>query len=237
VQWAALAASVLGNMEANEQSEKNTATSVQGQKDLRATAYQDTVKDLQKAGLNPMLAYQNSATPTPQVPVAQNRSVAEGAANSALAAASADNMEAQNELLRAQATKAIAEANAIPTSTANLAQQTTNLQAQIPKIEQEIKNLKMQNMTEEERVALTRQQNRLTQIQQDLAKGQITNTEAMTRTQNVLTQLKKLEIPGAKNLADWESRIGEAGKAAGAVGTGAKILEGLTNSARKVMGK
>lgn len=37
------------------------------QKELRGTAYQDTVKDLKAAGLNPILAMNNGATATPSV--------------------------------------------------------------------------------------------------------------------------------------------------------------------------
>lgn len=221
----------------NKQSEKNTAESYEQTRMLRQTAYQDTTEDLKSAGLNPMLAYQNGATSASAMPVAQNRNIMEGAANSAMAASQAQNMEAQNDLLKAQAVKALAEAQAIPTSVENLQQQTRNMAATLPKIEQEIKNLRTQNMTEEERVALTRSQNRLTQIQEGLTKGQISNVEAQTETQKVITNLKRLEIPGAKNIAEWESRIGEAGAAAGTAGTAARILEGLTNSARKVMGK
>lgn len=238
--WQALAAagaSILGNMMSNDQSEKNVETSIEGQRYLRQNAYQDTVADLRAAGLNPMLAYSNGANATAAVPVAQNRPVTDGAMTSAMNALQMQNAEAQNELIRAQAAKTLAETEAIPTSTANLAAQTRQIEHNLPKIEQEIKNLKTQNLTEQERVALTRSQNRLTQIQEDLAKGQISNTEALTETQKVLTQLRRLEIPGAKNIADWESRIGEVGAAGGTLGTGAKVLEGLTNSARKVFGK
>lgn len=238
--WQALipaAASLVGGMMSNKQSEQNTALSYENTRMLRQTAYQDTTADLKAAGLNPMMAYQNSATSATALPVAQNKNVVEGAMNSAAAYAQVQNMKQQNELIQAQTEKTLAEAAAIPTSVAKTEAETTSIKATIPKIEQEIANLKVQNMTEQERVALTRAQNRLTQIQEDLAKSNITNVEAQTETQKVITTLKKLEIPGAKNLADWESRIGEAGRAAGAVGTGAKILEGLTNSARKVMGK
>lgn len=234
---AAAGASLLGNALSNKQSEKNTAMSVEAQRNLRQTAYQDTVKDLQAAGLNPMLAYQNGATPAPQTPVAQNKNVMEGVSNSAASVAAMQNIEAQNELLKAQAAKAMAEAQAIPTSTANVAQQTENMKATIPKIEQEVKNLKLQARTEEERVILTRAQKFLTDTQEKLAQGQISNVEAQTRTQDVMTKLRKLEIPGAENIAQWERSLGEYSKEAGAAGTAAKALGGLTNSARKVLGK
>lgn len=242
--WGAViggALSYLGSRESNKQSQQNTAMSYEQSRMLRQTAYQDTTEDLKTAGLNPMLAYQNSATPTPQMPVAQNRNEMEGVANSAASIAQLQNLDAQNELLRAQAAKALAEAEAVPTSTANIAQQTKNLEATLPKIEQEIKNLKMQNMTEEERVALTRQQTRLSQIEQDYKKGQITYLEAQTRTQNVLTQLRKLEVPGAKNIAEFEEMLstgsGSAAKLGETAGKATRGLSHILNSARKAFGK
>lgn len=240
-QWwqiaAAAGASLLGNAMSNKQSEKNVEMSYENQRALRQTAYQDTTQDMMKAGLNPMMAYQNAATPAPQVPVAQNKSITEGLSNSAVAAMGMQNMEAQNKLLEAQAEKTLAEAQAIPTSTANVEAQTRQIEANLPKIEQEVKNLKLQARTEEERVILTRAQKFLAETQEKLAAGQLTNVEAQTRTQNVLTDLRRLEIPGAKNIAQWEESLGQYSKEAGAAGTAAKVLGGLTNSARKALGK
>ena len=234
----AAGASLLGGAMANDSNEGAAAKSYLDQRALRQTAYQDTKNDLINAGLNPMLAYQNSATATPNVNMPVHKNIAEGAANSALAAGQVENLDAQNDLLRAQATKAIAEANAIPTSTANMQQQTDNMKATLPKIENEVKLLKLQARTEEERVILTRSQKFLTDTQEELAKGNISNVEAQTRTQNVLTQLRKYEIPGAKNLADFEKMLETGSGNAGKLGQmGAKIGGTLMNSARKVMGK
>lgn len=230
-------ATILGQGMANDANSAASQTAYDRQRLLRQQAYNDSVVSLKSAGLNPMLAYQNGAVPTPQVNTPVHKNVMEGAANSALQIESLKNIEAQNDLLKAQATKALAEAEAIPTSTANVQQQTENLKATIPKINQEIANLKMQNLTEEERVALTRSQNRLTQIQEDLARANISNVEAQTRTQNVLTDMKKLELPGLKNIAQWEESLGQYSKEAGAAGTAAKALGALTNSARKVLVK
>lgn len=191
-----------------------------------------------------MLAYTNGATPATAQPVAQNKPLMENVANSAAAFEQAKNAQAQRELLEAQAEKTRAETEAIPSSVANIqeqtrntAQQTENLQQTIPKIQQEIANLKTQNLTERERTALTLQQNRLTQIDQDLRKKQIDSTEAATRTQNVITQLKNLEVPGAKNAAQWEESLGQYSKEAGAAGTAARAAGVLINSTRKVLGK
>lgn len=234
---AGIAAGLLSNKMSNDQSEENTAMSYENSRKMRQTAYQDTTEDLRLAGLNPMLAYQNGATATPVSPVANNRPVTENVASSALAIEQARNAQAQRDLLEAQAEKTRAETEAMPSSVANVQQQTANLQATLPKIEQEVKNLKLQARTEEERVLLTRAQKFLAETEEQLRKGQLTNTEAQTRTQNVLTELRKLEIPGAKNAAQWEESLGQYSKEAGAAGAAAKALGAFTNSARKVLGK
>ena len=60
-------------------------------------------------------------------------------------------------------------------------------------------NLKFQQqLTESQRWELTKAQKELAQIQAQLTSSQITNTEALTATQRVMTELRKYEIPGAK---------------------------------------
>lgn len=66
------------------------------------TRYQTQVKDLQKAGLNPMLAIGN-APPSPPQPTIHN--VGEGAVKGASAAMAAQQMQASTALLKAQANK------------------------------------------------------------------------------------------------------------------------------------
>lgn len=70
------------------------------------TRYQDTVKDMKKAGLNPALAYGQGGgnpqtVPLPQVGESVQKSVA-SSANAAQARANAELTEAQTNLLRAQ---------------------------------------------------------------------------------------------------------------------------------------
>lgn len=230
-------ATILGQGMANDANSAASQTAYDRQRLLRQQAYNDSVVSLKSAGLNPMLAYQNGAVPTPQVNTPIHKNIMEGAANSAFQVESLKNIDAQNKLLEAQATKALAEAEAIPTSTANVAQQTENLKATLPKIVEEVQHAKLDTLNKEEQVRIQRHIVTLKQIEQDLMKGQIDNIQAQTRTQNVLTDLRKLEIPGAKNIAQWEESLGQYSKEAGAAGTAAKALGALTNSARKVLGK
>lgn len=170
-----------------------------------------------------MLAYMNGANATPTVHKAESRNIAEGMGNSAAAFAGIENIKAQNELIRAQTAKTLAESNAIPSSVANVEQQTANLRVSIPKINAEIQQIKLQSRTEEERSILTRAQKFLTETQDDLTKKQITNVEALTRTQDLISVLKDLEVPGARNIADYEKALSTG--VGNAATLGGKVLD------------
>ena len=102
---------------ANQYNSAEAVSAYRRQREARQTAYQDTMADLHKAGLNPMLAVNNGVT---QLPSAMSASypVGAGAANVS-AVASAKQAESQ-------------------------VQQTS---VQVDKIKQEIVNLKTENIT------------------------------------------------------------------------------------------
>lgn len=222
------------------------------QRTLRKTAYQDTVEDMKAAGINPMAAYgsgPNSAQGGGGTSAPQNKSLtraqAAQATSAAMAqAASIENIREQTALTEAQKRKVEAEIPAVSTSAENVAQQTRNLQATLPKIEAEIDSLREgknlaynQSLTEAHKRSLLDAQTRLANIDKELRAEQISNTEALTRTQQVLTELRRLEIPGAKNIANYEETLNGASQYGKAAGTAASVLGGVANTVRKAIGK
>lgn len=201
---------------------------------MRATQYQTAVGDLRAAGLNPMLAYSQGGAGMPSGATGSAGSVipmqnaTQAGVNSAIAAANIANVhsqtqvnEAQAELIKAQTPQAVA-------STGNIEQQTKNLQEGLNKISEEIKNVRMDTLEKEERITLVRAQQQLTNIQKDLTKGQITFVQAQEAVARVEAQLKRLEVPGATNAADFERMMKEKTNTGGAAAKGMiGILQGL----------
>lgn len=122
------AASYAGQSGANEMNRTIAREQMAFQRDLSSSAYQRATVDMQKAGLNPMLAYSQGGASTPSGASAIMQDPATPAVNSALSAvrnaAEVDNMhqtnlniKSQTALNLSQAAKAKADAN-LSTATA-----------------------------------------------------------------------------------------------------------------------
>lgn len=243
----AAGASLLGGKMASDGAEDannaNIAQSMearQWQHDMRATTYQDTVQDLRRADLNPMLAYMNTNA-TPGAPnVAKIENTAAAGVNGALAAGQLGQMAAQTELLRAQERKTEAETAMTTSSTGKINQETKNLEAGFHNIQAELSNIlnsaelkRNQSLTETERRNLMDAQRRVANIEEALKSQQISESEARTKLAAVEATLRHYETEGAKNLYNWEKTM-SGGEDHGNI---VKGLGAIVNTVRAIRGK
>jgi len=154
-QIGAAAGSVIDGLRSeNEQRNTNEMNAAEAQKNrdfqerMRSTQYQTTVQDLQKAGLNPMLAYTQGGAGTPggsTPPQLQNKvstgiSSANQGAQTITALQQAQTNQAQLENLQAQTAKTKAETLSNSVATAIQAQQLDQITAQTENIDADTSN-------------------------------------------------------------------------------------------------
>lgn len=186
--------------------------------EMSATSYQRAVADLQKAGLNPMLAYSQGGAPMPSasapsgamgagssasysnIPMRQN--AIQAGISSAMQAMqlvnqqkTGENIDADTELKRAQAAQQTASAGSYVY---------TNAQAQMmtDKLQKEAVLLTSQNNTEMMRGALVQAQTELAKIETALQDKKIDVAEAEVKLMRIKTVLANLAEPEARNAAN-----------------------------------
>ena len=218
---------LLGRNDAEETNARNINT----QRMLRQTAYQDTTADLKAAGLNPMLAYSNGPTASAN-PNLQNKGISSAQQNSAQSSVANLNADTENKkmtsaLIAAQIAKTKAETPQIEQTTAESAQRTINLQQDLKNLEENLEVLKSQKGLNIANTELAQQLKTVQTIQKALMESQISKQDAEAALTRVLTNLRNLDIPGARNSADFEKRMGETLRAGGAAGTAAKAIGGI----------
>lgn len=218
--------------------EETNATNVNTQRMLRQTAYQDTTADLKAAGLNPMLAYSNGATASAN-PNLQNKGISSAQQNSAQATAAninadTENKNAQRDLMEAQAAEIRSKIPVNTNTAANVEQQTKQLVHLTDKAREEIQLVIKQTYNEVDRGNLLRAQEQLANVQSRLAGNTMTLQDAQAELHRITSKLKRLEVPGMENSADFEKRMGETLRAGGAAGTAAKTLGGLAEIIKRM---
>lgn len=216
-----LATGLLNNAAASSRQEDAQEFSAQ----QFATRYQTTVKDMQAAGLNPMLAYsQGGGTPpssaaassvgTPDIGATISQSKL-SSAQVANIAADTENKKAQAALIEAQTAETLASAQHKGTLV-------SSTEAVTQKIHEEIKNIKSENVRIEatinhlaEHTALMREQGktepvRRAELEQIVKKLKLENAitsadyEAMVKS-NFIGRMAREVKPASDIAADWLS--------------------------------
>jgi len=209
-----------GQESANKKAQANAEHQMQFQEYMSNTAYQRAVKDLEKAGLNPMLAYMRGsagaggAAGAMSVPQSSTRD----AVSSAVSGYQAANLRMQNKLLEAQIHKTAAEtAESVSRTNVNVADEALKGE-QSKHTVQSAEELRSRIGVQSQQVVLFQaqadrlfEQNKLTRAEVDLAREKIENAiqenkHIIAKTGNVKvdTVLKQLEVPLARNLARAE---------------------------------
>lgn len=185
------------------------------------TSWQRGVKDMEAAGINPILAASRGGGASTPSGVAASSTPSQGPAasvgglipqqnavmagiQSAATLAGINNTVADTKLKEAQANREGASAS-------NIVAQTTNLMQQTELIQKQIMNTAAQTDNEVKRGHLLDAQTDLTRVQQLLEDGRISFVEAQTRVQNTLARLNQQNVN--INLPAEQFGTSELGKA------------------------
>lgn len=190
------------------------------QERMSSTSYQRAVKDLEAAGLNPMLALMHGGASTPagsaaklENPMAHMSGAAGRVVSSAAGVAQVENIVADTNLKDATAQQARAN--------------TLLVQEQVPKLRQEIANLKTQNDVERFKAQLLSMDiDKLKLVIPELIKQEQAKTALWEFGRTSIKQLTEQE----KVLWPW---LRELGGALGRTGAELEFSDGLIDILRK----
>lgn len=215
---------LLGGSQQNSAAASQSQAQMDFQERMSGTSYQRAVKDLQAAGLSPMLAYSNGGASTPAGAQAPVQNTMTSAAQTSAATAQIENVQADTEnkkansaLIAAQTAKTETEIPSIIQNTAksaketeNITQQTANLRQEISRILSDDKLKQNQAVSESARASLYEAQQQLANMQKHVAAGTITLQEAQKDYQQILTRIQSLaSSEGEARSEYWQSDMGK----------------------------
>lgn len=211
---ASIGGGLLGKEGAEDQNHAN-AKQAQLNRDFQErmsnTSYQRGMKDMKKAGLNPMLAFMKGGASTPSGAQAEmvneQAPLAKGVSESAVNAATVQNLQATSAKSEAEATKAIADTDLAAAQAAETRARTPNYEktgrlteAQIDEVTAKIGNLVSSTSLNQAQGAKVREEILNLSNIRDLTKAQI--SEALSRAKLTTAQIREVEPRIEKILAD-----------------------------------
>jgi len=219
---ASIAAPIIGGIFGSEgQEEANSANKAmsQAQMDFQermsSTSYQRAVKDMQAAGLNPMLAYSQggASTPAGSTAVMGNKNAA--AVSSGMSALQSANIVAQNKVLEAQADNIKADTLNKVTHNPGIESSARSAGVNASMLERQLEQYEIELSRAVSTYRQQRDNEQLTLMQRQAAdqtfQERVAQIRAESRSAVTKAQLLGLDVPEALSYADfYKSAAGKA---------------------------